>query len=194
MKEINRRLNEIGANMGSRGPEVKIIEGPIIDSNSVQAKIHPEIANTKCFITDSCRRVARRINRKHFGEKYYEFKNTHSVAFICHKCDNSHCVNPLHVFLGTGADNIQDCLKKNRHPQKGTKLTDEQKRKTSYYTKLAMQDPEIKKKCAYWKGKDPKRRETRTCECGKQFEVILSSSKRRCSNHCSGINMKNERK
>lgn len=46
---------------------------------------------------------------------YYIHKGEIGDKFVCHSCDDSRCVNPDHLWLGTQAENIRDRDAKGRH-------------------------------------------------------------------------------
>src|SRR2546423_15384726 len=45
---------------------------------------------------------------------YYYNKIDPKELEVCHKCDNTLCINPDHLWLGTHKQNIQDCINKER--------------------------------------------------------------------------------
>lgn len=78
---------------------------------------------------DACWRWQGRQNESGYGLlKHVHLQNftTHRIAWelthgvipegmsVLHRCDVRHCVNPAHLWLGTQADNMQDCATKGR--------------------------------------------------------------------------------
>lgn len=58
--------------------------------------------------------AARRSVVAHRWMYVYVYGQFDETLDVCHSCDNPSCVNPLHLFIGTARDNIEDCIRKGR--------------------------------------------------------------------------------
>jgi len=91
-------------------------------------KFYSRIKKTKtCWLWTGCK------DKDGYGRQFVKDKTlkAHRIAFylkhghlpedmlVCHTCDNTSCVNPDHLFLGTWNDNVQDMMKKGRYVQGG---------------------------------------------------------------------------
>lgn len=86
------------------------------------------------FVDNGCVEWVGSKNKKGYGlfnyNSKYEYAHRFSYRkangltkipdkmYVCHSCDNPSCINPDHLWLGTHADNMKDCVKKGRHHNK----------------------------------------------------------------------------
>lgn len=79
---------------------------------------------------DDCWEWKSHIDKEGYGTFWFNKKTrrAHRIAyelsvgpipmgnFCCHSCDNTSCVNPAHLWVGTNQENILDSIQKGRFP------------------------------------------------------------------------------
>ncbi len=108
---------------------------PTLDELKSFCGIDPE---TGCWLWGRCRdtsgygllTIGGKIRKVHRLAFLMANGNLDDNACVLHKCDTPACINPNHLFQGTKKDNVDDCIRKNRHT-KGhkvgvSKLTEDQ--------------------------------------------------------------------
>ena len=69
---------------------------------------------------------------------------------VCHHCDNRRCINPSHLFVGTQAENVWDCMRKGRFvPPPVSDWPETMKTKPHHWQRLTRDSiPEIRRRLA----------------------------------------------
>ena len=97
-------------------------------------KIEDALALVPCYLPDDeCWEYQGQLNHDGYGQITDEERKTRRVhrlmyeayceplsinEIVRHTCDNRACCNPHHLVKGTQADNVRDCIERNRFPDR----------------------------------------------------------------------------
>lgn len=86
------------------------------------------MSRVECDLNTGCWLWSGPADRKGYGHVWWKgrHRTAHRVSYeeqvgpisgglhVCHRCDTPACVNPAHLWLGTGQDNVDDRVAKGR--------------------------------------------------------------------------------
>lgn len=132
MSEVTLRCAHCGKPFNKRLAEVNRSKGKHFCSKSCSAdRLRQESKDNfwnLCDRSGDCWEWQGKLNDCGYGLKRYMGKlmNAHRAAYlhavgeipdgmcVCHSCDNTKCMNPDHLWLGTHQDNMDDMWEKGR--------------------------------------------------------------------------------
>ncbi len=93
-------------------------------------------SKNECWLWTACKHEDGYGLFKYEGKQCYAHRVSYKIEYgsitnglcVCHSCDNTSCVNPEHLFLGSYKDNTRDAVRKGRlakgEKQGSSKLTE----------------------------------------------------------------------